>query len=195
VIHTEHLVAVHLLVLGFAPAAAAWAWSRRRRPAPPPGREYGWPVQVMALVTVVAYVLAGIAKLRNGGGDWLVGDVLRNQVAFDNLRKELLGAWHSPVGGWVVQFAWLFPPLAVATVVVELGAPVAFLGGRWRTAWVLAAWAFHVGIALLMWISFPYQLLGLAYAPFFRVERLGPAVRARIGRVPARQPRVASDSA
>ena len=102
-------------------------------PRPPPGLRL--PVQLMALVTIITYVLAGMAKLRNGGMDWLVGDVLRNQVAFDNLRKELLGAWHSPFGGWAVRYAWIFPPMAVATVVVELGAPVAFLGGRWRTIW------------------------------------------------------------
>jgi hypothetical protein len=172
VIHTEHLLVAHLLILGFAPAAAVLAWRASGRSGAHAEERFGWPVQVMALVTVVAYVLAGIAKLRNGGTDWLVGDVLRNQVAFDNLRKELLGAWHSPVGGWSVRFDWIFPPLAVATVLVELGAPVAFLRGRWRTVWVGCAWLFHVGIALLMWISFPYQLLGLAYAPFFRVERL-----------------------
>jgi hypothetical protein len=184
VIHTEHLVALHLLVVGFVPSADAWSLDARRRghvgdAVPAPAERYSWPVQVMALVTITAYVLAGIAKVQNGGAAWLVGDVLRNQVAYDNLRKELLGSWHSPVGGWSVQFAWLFPPMALATVLVELGAPVAMLGGKWRTAWVALAWAFHVGIAVLMWISFPYQLIGLAYAPLFRVERIWDWMRER----------------
>ena len=183
VLHTDHLVAVHLLVLAAAPAAAAWSVDGRRGPrAPRPagGSEAalraGWVVRVMAVATVVSYVLAGVAKLRNGGVDWLTGDVLRNQVAYDNLRKELLGDIHSPIGGWAVGVPVVFGVLSVATVAVELGAPVALLGGRARTIWVAAAWGFHVGIVALMAISFPYQLLGIAYAPFFAVERVvGPA--------------------
>jgi hypothetical protein len=163
VLHTEHLAAMHLLVIGFAPAA-----SRGTLPHP----RFGWPVKVLALLTATAYVLAGIAKLRNGGLEWMVDDVLRNQVAYDNLRKELLGDSHSPLGGWIVRYGWLFAPLAVMTVVVELTAPAALFGGRLRTGWVALAWAFHVAIAALMAISFPYYLLGIAYAPFFRCERL-----------------------
>jgi hypothetical protein len=135
----------------------------------------GWACRVLAVATVVSYVLAGIAKLRNGGLDWITGDVLRNQVAYDNLRKELLGSVHSPVGGWLVGLPVVFPAMALATMAVELGAPLALLGRRVRTAWAGAAWAFHVGILVVMAISFPYQLLGFAYAPFFAVERLvGP---------------------
>jgi hypothetical protein len=74
----------------------------------------------------------------------------------------------------------VFPPVAVATVLVELGAPLALLGGRLRTAWVLAAWGFHVGIVALMAISFPYPLSGIAFAPLFACERL--IARTPIGR-------------
>lgn len=185
VLHTDHLPALHLLVVGFVPAADAWSLDDRRArlaavgtaaagAAGEPGghARYGWPVRVMALLTVVTYVLAGVAKVRLGGLDWLVGDVLRNQVAYDNLRKVLLGDLHSPVGGWLSQYAWVFPPLALATVALELGAPFALLGGRARTVWVVAAWSFHVGIVALMAIGFPYELAGVAYAPFFRTERL-----------------------
>jgi hypothetical protein len=49
---------------------------------------------------------------------------------------------------------------------------VALLGRRWRTAWVAAAWLFHVGVLALMAIAFPYQLTGVAFAAFFRLERL-----------------------
>jgi hypothetical protein len=62
--------------------------------------------------------------------------------------------------------------LAWLTLAFELGAPAALLGGRWAKAWCATAWAFHVGVLVLMAIFFPYPLLGLAYAPFFAVERL-----------------------
>ncbi|HEX6418675.1 MAG TPA: hypothetical protein VFZ77_09265, partial [Acidimicrobiales bacterium] len=80
-------------------------------------------------------------------------------------------AW-SPAGTALVAHAWVFAPLAVLTLVVELGAWVALLGGRWRTAWVAAAWLFHAGVLALMAIVFAYPLSGVAFAPFFRLERL-----------------------
>jgi hypothetical protein len=176
VVHTDQLPALHLLVLALSPAADAWSLDARRRSTGPPAAgddgRYGWPVKVAALIVVVAYVLAGVAKLDEGGTGWLTGEVLRNQVAFDNLRKTLLGDVHSPLGGWAVRYGWLFAPMALATVAVELGAPVALRGGRWRTAWVAGAWAFHVAVVALMAISFPYQLSGVAYAPFFALEEV-----------------------
>ena len=172
VIHSEHLPALHLLVVGFAPSADAWAlrW-RRPRSRPRPAARYGWPIKLMILILITTYLLAGWMKLRNGGGDWVDGEVLRNQVAYDNLRKELLGSQHSPIGGWLVQYGWVFAPFAWATIVIELGAPIALLGGRWRTAWAASAWLFHVGIVALMAISFPYQVSGIAYVCLFRPER------------------------
>lgn len=172
VLHTEHLLALHVAILAVTPAAVVWSFDARGRCAPGPDARFGWPIRVMAIATVVGYVVAGIAKIRYGGGDWLVGDVLRNQVAFDNVRKVLLGDNHSPLGGWAVRFDAVFPPLALATVAVELGAPLALLGGRIRTVWASAAWGFHVGIVALMAIAFPYPLSGIAYAPFFAVERM-----------------------
>jgi hypothetical protein len=200
VIHVDQLPALHLLVLGFTPAAVAWSTDARRagRTAPAASDRFGWPIRIMAVITVVAYVLAGIAKVRNGGLDWMTGDVLRNHVAYDNLRKILLGSPHSPVGGWLAANAGaIFTPLAVLTVAVELGAPVALVGGRVRTIWVASAWAFHVGIVVLMAISFPYQLLGIAYAPFFRAERVIERARSLVpggsgrrgrARAPSRSP-------
>ena len=121
--------------------------------------------------TVVTYVLAGLAKLRLGGLDWLVGDTLRNHVAYSAVRLEVLGGRPSPLAEPLVDQAWLFPPLAVLTVVVELAAPVALLGGRIRDVWVIAAWMLHAGIAALMLVVFPYPLFLVAFAPFYRLER------------------------
>lgn len=177
VLHTGHLPALHLLVLAAAPAGDALAVGGRTRTAPPPTSDerYGWPVRVLAVVTVGTYVVAGVAKLRYGGLDWVDGEVLRNLVAHDNLRKQLLGDPSSPLAPHVVGHPGPFAPLAVATVAVELGAPLALLGGRIRTVWVLAAWSFHVGVLALMAVLFPYPLLGLAFAPLFPLERLVPA--------------------
>jgi hypothetical protein len=185
--HADHLPALQLLVCGLVPAADAWALDRRRTRRGPrgrrgpregrsslgqvePGSRYGAPVRIMALITVVTYVVAGLAKLRYGGIAWLDGEVLRNQVATDALQKTLLGAPHSPLGPWLAANGWLAVPASLAALAVELGAPVALLGGRWRDAWVASAWLFHVGIAATMAIAFPYPLSLVAFAPFYAVE-------------------------
>lgn len=154
IFHTENLLVLHLMILG----AVALVDGDR------PGRRTGdLGPQAMTVVLVVAYVLAGWAKLRIAGLDWVSGDSLRNHVAHDNLRKVLVGDWHSPLGGWVVGHGWMFGPLAVVSLVTELAAPVALLGGRLRTVWVAAAWLFHLGVLALMAIVFPYQLSGVAF--------------------------------
>lgn len=185
VFHTENLMVLHLLILAAAPAADALAPGAARSPAQDDGR-YGWPVRLSALVVVLTYTIAGLAKLRIGGLDWLDGDTLRHLVAHDNLRKALLGDPHSPIGTRLVAHAWAFPPLALATLAVELGAGVALRRDRWRTAWVVAAWLFHVGVLALMAVLFAYPLSGVAFAPFFRLERLAD----RIGRAWARRRRM-----
>ncbi len=172
VFHTENLMWLHVLVLAVVPAADALAMDRPRSRMPDVDERYGWPVKLMVALTVVTYVAAGVAKLRIGGWAWIDGDALRNQIAFDNLRKVRLDDIHSPFGAWLLQFGWLWPPAALFTVIVELGAPVAFVRNRLRYAWVAAAWLFHVGIVATMAIVFPYHLAGIAYAAILPTDRI-----------------------
>jgi len=195
VLHTENLMVLHVFVLGFVPAADALSLDARGGGSSGERRDprYGWPVKLLMLVTVLTYFVAGWAKVRNGGWDWITGDVLRNQIAHDNLRKLHLGDVYSPLGGWLTAHAaWLFPPLAAATQAVELGAPLAMLSARLGRLWTAGAWLFHAGILALMAIVFPYQVLGVAFAPFFRVEagydRVVAAMRRRRARAAARSP-------
>ena len=194
VAHTENLAALHLLVLGFAPAADALSFDDRRSDRGGAGAHarYGWPVRLVSLITVATYVIAGIAKQRNGGLHWITGDVLRNQVANDNLRKIVLGDTYSPIGARLVAHAWLFPPMALGTMIVELGAPLALIRGRIRTVMVSAMWFFHVAILGVMAILFIYPLTVIAYASLLRPERLADAVSAKMR---ARRWRTASSTA
>jgi ABC-type sulfate transport system permease subunit len=122
-------------------------------------------------VTATTYVLAGIAKLRLAGGAWLDGDQLRNQIAIDNLRKALLGDRVALFAAPLVAHPAALTALSIATLVVELGAPIALAGGVMGRAWAAAAWLFHVGVLLAMNILFPYALLGVAFLPLFPIER------------------------
>ncbi len=182
VFHTENILVLHVLVLGFSPAADSLSLDSRGREDPGDEARYGWPVRLMCIITVLTYFIAGETKLRVAGLDWITSDSLRNFVAYDNLRKVELGDTHSALGGLLVGHPWLFPPLAVLTLAVELGAPLALLGGRIARVWALLAWGFHVGVLAVMAIIFPYPLLGIAFAPFFAVERLPLRLPARLAR-------------
>ena len=189
IFHTDDLVAIHLVILALVPSAARWAWMRPTRSwgGASPHERFGWPLRLMSIITVATYVLAGVAKLRTSGLDWVTGTVLRDQIAQDNLLKELFGAPSSPVAAPLLQHSWLFPPMAVFAVLVELGAPVALLGGRWRNAWAGSAWVFHLGILVMMTTFFPYPLSGVAFASMFAVEGL-PRYVARMWRRRSGQP-------
>lgn len=179
----ENLMVIQLLIVGFTASADAWAVGRRRGRRPEPSAAYGWPVRLAVLVTVATYVLAGLAKLRIGGVDWIWGDTLRNHIAYSAARLELFGEASSPLGRAVVPLgAWL-RPFAVLAVLLELAAPVALLGGRLRTAWTLLAWSMHAAIAALMVVVFPFPLFGVAFACFYRLEDLPAAIRSGSSRL------------
>jgi hypothetical protein len=161
ILHTEHLAALHLLVLAAAPTGRGAS------------RTTGWPLRIMTLVTIGTYVVAGLAKFRFGGGlGWLDGDRLLRLVAHDNLRKRLLGDPFAPFARYVVGHPLLFRLGVWLTLVVELGAPLALLGRRLRYSWIAMAWTFHVVVLATMAVLFPYPLTGVAFASMLPMERL-----------------------
>lgn len=179
VFHTENLLALHLVVLAASPAGDALAVPRSDSAAAlePHGR-YGWALRAMSVITVVAYFLAGLAKLKIAGPSWASGDILRIHVAYDNLRKIELGSLHSPLGVALLHASWLFPPLAFGTLLLELGGFAAFFHRRLALVWCAGVWLFHVGVVLLMAIAFPYPLAVVPFLTFFEPEktRLGRLV-------------------
>ncbi len=176
IFHTENLLVLHVLVLAFTPSADAFALARRRDDA---GAGYGWVLKLLLAITVITYVLAGIAKLRIAGMAWLDGEQLRNQIAVDNLRKALLGDSIAPLATPFLDHPSGFTVFSVMTIILEIGAVVALLHERVGRWWALMAWGFHAGVVALMNIWFPYPLLGLAYLPLLRAERPFVWARAR----------------
>lgn len=180
IFHTENLMSFHILVLGLgrsADAVSMDARAGRTRGEPAVSWRYGWPIRLMCAVTVLVYLLAGIAKVKHAGLAWVTSDALLNFVAYDNVRKLELGAGYAWLGGFLLAYDWLFPPLAAMSLALELGAPVALLHDRLARVWVLLVWSFHLGVLLVMFIFFHYPLLGFAYLGFFRVEVAAERVR------------------
>jgi hypothetical protein len=161
--HTDNLVVLHVIALACAPAADAWACARRS--ADEGGAQYGWAIKLLAALTVATYLVAGIAKLRLAGLAWLGGEPLRHQLAFDNARALLLGGEPARLALPVLAHPTWLAMAAIATLIVELGAPLALVDRRVATVWVITAWAFHLGVLALMHVGFPYALTGVAFFP------------------------------
>ena len=182
-LHFENLMTLHLVIVSFAASADAWSldtWHRRAGVGPQDraeGPRYGWPLLLCVVTTVITYVIAGVAKIRYGGVEWMSGDNLRNHIASSATRLELLGAAPAPLAEFVVARPWILRPLAPISVGIELLAPLALIGRRWRNTWVAAAWLMHLGIYATMLVGFPSPLFLVAFAPMFRLEHVGGRVR------------------
>ncbi len=185
ILHTDNMLVLHVLVLALSRASDALSLDARRRPHPAPdsGR-YGWAIQLMCLLCALVYFIAGVAKLRASGFAFVQADSLRNYIAWGAVRKIELGSHHSPIGVALLEYTGFFTFLAAFSLGLELLAPLAMMGRRAATVLCVLLWGFHVGVLATMAIGFVYQLTFVAYAPFFRVERLlewGP-LRRRLGR-------------
>lgn len=181
IFHTENLLVIQVVILGLSRSGDAWSLDARRSPGIryEPHSAYGWPIKLMCWTLVIAYVLAGAAKLQNTGLAWMYGDDMRNHVALDNARKLLLGDIYSPLAAPLMHWNGMWRFLATLTVIAEVGAPIALLGTRVAMGWVLLVMSFHWGVLVLMMIVFPYQMTGVAFACFFPVERLLERVHGR----------------
>ena len=187
--HMDNGLVVHVLILGVTRSADAFSLDavRRRhngRPSAEPDESYGWPIKLICAVTAAGYFLAGIAKITGPAGlGWALGTSLRDQIAVDTLRKEVLEGG----GGWLAHALyrqiWLFTLFGVGTYIVELGAPVAVFNRRLGRVWALLTWSLQWGIFLIMGIQFRYQLSFLTFLSFFDCEKLLTAVR-RLGPFP-----------
>ena len=171
VFHTDNLLVLHVIALAAAPAADAWTL-RRGAPPTPPAAGYGWAIKLLAVITCATYLLAGIAKLRITGLAWVGGAQLQNQIATDNLRKALLGASVAPLARFLAAHPEGLVGFSILSLGLELGAPLALLGGRVARLWAWGAWGFHVGVVLAMNVWFPYPLVGLAFLPLLDAEHV-----------------------
>jgi hypothetical protein len=172
ILHSENLLVLHVAILALSPAAAAVSFDARAgRARPADERTSGWALTTMSIVTALTYFVAGVSKLRAGGAAWLTGRPLGDWLAFDALRKIELGSLHSPLAALLASSPVSLGALAVFTIAVELGAPLALASGRTRRAWSVAAWAFHAGVLATMAIGFFYPLSFVAFVPAFAIER------------------------
>ena len=189
IFHTDNLLVLHVLILGFTRSADALSLDSLRRSASgtglagrlrgwrarlaQPGWEYGYAIRLLCFVTLLVYFLSGVAKLTGPlGASWAVGESLRAQVAVDVWRKELYVSDAPRIIYQIYDQLWLFTGLGIGTLVLELAAPLVILSGWLAALWVPSALMMHWGIYHIMGIDFPYQLWGVAFTPFIPLDRV-----------------------
>lgn len=174
VFHMHNALVVHVLILGMVHAADGFSVDsliRRRRE--PSSARYQWPIALICAVTAAGYLVAGVAKLCGPTGmAWASGELLREQIATDAIRKHVLDGDVVPVARALYDHVWLFTVIGVATLVLEVGAPLFLANARLRRLWAVSAWLMHWGVLVIMGIKFRYHLSFVMFLPFFRVERV-----------------------
>lgn len=142
-----------LLLVGGVIAAApigVRALDRRRAAA------WGWPVRTSLVVVAGVYFLSGLQKVVSSGPAWVLSDNLRNVMYAAPLSGR---APTDSVALFIAERPWLAHLVALATLVVELGAVVVLLRPRVRPAYLAAISALHASIYLThgldysMWVA------------------------------------------
>jgi len=111
-------------------------------------------VQVMAIAT---YFLAGIAKIRFGGWEWVNSATLARAV----IRR---GTW---VSEWMLEFPFLLHAGQWGLLAAELASPLIFLlSVRWQQRVVGLWFAFHAVTYASITIAFwPHLVMMLSFLP------------------------------
>ncbi|WP_261623338.1 hypothetical protein [Nesterenkonia marinintestina] len=177
--HNDNMMLMHQCVLGVTRSADALsvdALVRHRQIAPTNfDRSYGGVLTAMNLATVAVYFISGVAKVRSRHGwKWADGQVLRDQIAADAIRKEVFGSKPPTAAGTLYRSQVRFGALSVIALAVELGAPLSLVHRRAGQVFSVAAWGMHIGIRVVMGIKFTYNVTGVSYLPYWPVGRQLP---------------------
>jgi len=168
--HNDLPVVIALGVLAASRAGDAFSLDalRRRGPAVPDG-EYGWPLRAIQLALALAFLGAGLSKLRHSGLDWITTDSLR--IAMLERRYAMIPS-HTVLAG-LPHHPLLCKALAAATVATELGYPLALFSRRARAVLVPASLLLLLGFAVFFGPRFlTFAVLTAAWVPWERVLAL-----------------------
>lgn len=163
--HNKTIVVLVLGILACARCGDALSidrWLRDRlRPRAPElpatSWEYTWPIRLVWVLMALAFTAAGLGKLWVSGLAWATSDNLRNLL----IRHQYSHTPPLALGVWIARWPLLCHALAVGTLVLEAGSPLALVSRRLRVPWILGLMGMQLGIGLLMGIKF------LHYAPCY----------------------------
>lgn len=158
VIYNDLVLTLCLLPLLAAGGAATAAWSvgaGRRGSGTGVGEAYGWPVRLAMTIVALAYLFAGLQKLRYSGLDWVTSDNMRWIL----YASSDAAAHPNPLALFIADHAWMAHLLAGVTLAIELTFPVVLFRPALCWIYLPAIVALHVGIRLAMGLDYSAQWL------------------------------------
>jgi hypothetical protein len=117
---------------------------------------WGWPVRTSLLVVTGIYFLTGFQKVVGSGPAWVLSDNMRNVMYAAPLTGK---APTDTVSLFIADRPVLAHLVALATIVIELGAVVALVRPSLRPAYVVAVAVLHLSVYLThgldysMWVA------------------------------------------
>lgn len=178
VFHDDALLVFVFAVFAFSRSGAAWsvdAWLARRRGEPPaaPSGEHRWPLVAGQVVLSCVFFAAGFSKLKNGGLAWVFSDHLSTVLVKQVYNSDPWFRW----GLWIARHEALAQAMAAATLLIELGYPLALFSRRARWVLVPAMAAAQIGIRAIMGPAFwPFLVCNVLWLPaMFPLQPRGPS--------------------
>ena len=168
--HTQMPVLLAGLPLAFSRASDYFSFDRtffssKIEPSAD-SRSYEWAILSMQALLVCAYFAAGIAKIRNGGMEWITTDSLRDRIAHASIRYAGINqlAHRVQFNQWLYELPWLCHILAAFTIIVETSTPVLFFKRRWTWPLLPVLFVMQVAIFFAIFVNFqPYLSLYVAW--------------------------------
>jgi hypothetical protein len=162
------VIALGVLALSRAGDAFSLDALRRHLPEPPPDAEYSWPLRAIQLTLTLAFLAAGISKLRHAGLDWVTADTLRLRLVQND--RTLVPSRTLPIH--LARYPLACNVLAAGTVGIELLYPLALVSRTGRALLVPASLLMLLGFAALFGPRFTtFGVLSAAWVPWGRVLR------------------------
>ena len=177
--HPEGLLIIALWLLAVAPSGAVLSADdlrtrlagslqfmkfQPRRATDEYSESARWPLRTIQWLFVLAYLSAGLSKLRVGGLEWMNGHTLAYYLLQDGVR------WDIPLAVALAEWTWLLVVLSVVTVAFEMTFAVAVVVPRLVWPYVLVGAALHTGIYFTQRAPF-FQYMVL-YVVFLEALRL-----------------------
>ncbi|MEX0666565.1 MAG: hypothetical protein WD598_17555 [Acidimicrobiia bacterium] len=117
-----------------------------------PSRRTGWPVRSSIAFLSVTYFCTGFQKLKTSGIEWIFSDNLQWALYWGRVR----GApppWRE-LAFFIADRPWLSQLSAAFIVCFEVGFPLVLFFPKTRPAFIVGAWAFHVGTYLMLGLDY-----------------------------------------
>jgi len=151
--HRDGLLVLLMLPFAFSSCSDIWSLDafiryisgKKDRDVSTPSGEYNWPLKLGQVLFAIGFFTAGMTKLRGTG--WLFSDKLKYTFI---LHHYLPDRDLSDFGLYVAQIPLLCATLALLTVIIETGVPLAIFSRKAALFFVPSLFALQVGNAFLL---------------------------------------------